>query len=169
MVPPTVEREHLNQLGSLQLWVKSKSSLKGRNGKKYASLQQETTSWKRSMFLQRAFDNLIANEDRHLGNYLVTKDGRIFLIDHSRSFRTSNEFTSNLKFSENYWDVNLMMRQLPFSFIEKISNLDVTLLKDITGHYLTDEEIDAVLLRKTLVLEEVNRIIGEFGPSDVLY
>ena len=121
------------------------------------------------MFLQRAFDNLIANEDRHLGNYLITKDRRILLIDHSRSFRTSREYTSNLFFSENHRDENLMLRQLPLSFIEKIRALDAELIKDITGYYLTDNEIDAVLLRRDLVLEEVNRIIGEFSPSDVLY
>ncbi len=157
MIPPTVERNHLQKRGSIQLWVKAKTGLK------------ESPAWNRSMFLQRAFDNLIANEDRHLGNYLITKEGRIFLIDHSRSFRTSKEFTSDLNFSENHWDGNLMMRQLPISFIEKIKNLDTELLKSITGHYLTEKEIEAVLLRRVLVLEEVNRIIGEFGPSDVLY
>jgi len=169
MIPPTVERVHLEKRGSIQLWIKAKTGLKERNGKNYALPQKETSDWNRSMFLQRAFDNLIANEDRHLGNYLVTKDGRILLIDHSRSFRTSKEFTSDLTFSENHWDGNLMMRQLPISFIEKITNLDIELLKNIAGRYLTDEEINAVLLRKALVLEEVNRIIGEFGPSDVLY
>lgn len=169
MIPPTVERNHLQKRGSIQLWVKARTGLKERNGKNYALPQKETSAWNRSMFLQRAFDNLIANEDRHLGNYLITKDGRILLIDHSRSFRTSKEFTSDLNFSENHWDGNLMMRQLPLSFIEKIKNLDIELLKDITGLYLTDEEIEAVLLRRVLVLEEVNRIIGEFGPSDVLY
>lgn len=169
MIPPTVERKHLKKQGSLQLWVKATTGLKERNGQYYASSQEETSLWNRSMFLQRAFDNLIANEDRHLGNYLVTKDGRILLIDHSRSFRTSKEFTSDLSFSENYWDGNLMMRQLPISFIEKIKNLDIELLKNITGRYLTDEEINAVLLRRALVLEDVNRIIGEFGPSEVLY
>lgn len=169
MIPPTVERNHFWKRGSIQLWVKAKTGLKERNGKNYALPGKETSAWNRSMFLQRAFDNLIANEDRHLGNYLITKDGRILLIDHSRSFRTSKEFTSNLDFSKNHWDGNLMMRQLPISFIEKITNLDIDLLKDIVGFYLTDEEIDAVLLRRVLVLEEVNRIIGEFGPSEVLY
>ncbi len=157
MIPPTVERKHFQKQGSIQLWVKARTGL------------NESSAWDRSMFLQRAFDNLIANEDRHLGNYLITKDGRILLIDHSRSFRTSKEFTSDLNFSENHWDRNLMMRQLPISFIEKIKNLDTELLKDITGLYLTNEEIEAVLLRRVLVLEEINRIIGEFGLSDVLY
>ena len=169
MIPPTVERKHKQKRGSIQLWIKSSTGLNEKNGKNYALRQNKTSAWNRSMFLQRAFDNLIANEDRHLGNYLITKDGRILLIDHSRSFRTSKEFTSDLIFSENHRGGNQMMRQLPISFIEKIKALDAELIKDISGHYLTDNEIDAVLLRKDLVLEEVNRIIGEFGPSGVLY
>jgi len=169
MVPPTVERKHLQKRGSIQLWINAKTGLKERNGKNYVLPEKETSAWNRSMFLQRAFDNLIANEDRHLGNYLVTKDGRILLIDHSRSFRTSKKYTCDLNFSENYWDGNLIMRQLPISFIEKIENLDSNLLKNIAGHYLTDKEIEAVILRRALVLDEVNRIIGEYGSSDVLY
>jgi len=169
MIPPTVERKHKQKRGSIQLWIKATTGLEEKNIKNYALPQKETSTWNRSMFLQRAFDNLIANEDRHLGNYLLTNDGRILLIDHSRSFRTSKEYTSDLNFSENHWDGNLIMRQLPISFIEKIENLNIELLKNIAGLYLTDEEIEAVLQRRVLVLEEVNRIIGEFGPSDVLY
>jgi len=120
MIPPTVERKHLQKRGSIQLWINAKTGLKERNGKNYALPQKDTSAWNRSMFLQRAFDNLIANEDRHLGNYLVTKDGRIILIDHSRSFRTSKKYTSDLNFTENHWDGDLIMRQLPISFIEKI-------------------------------------------------
>ncbi len=169
MIPPTVERKHLQKRGSIQLWIQAKPGLDEMNAKNYDFPQDETSSWNRSMFLQRAFDNLIANEDRHLGNYLITKDGRILLIDHSRSFRTSKEYTSDLIFSENHRYGNMMMRQLPVSFIEKIIALDVELIKEISGYYLTDKEIDAVLLRRDLVIEEINRIIGEFGPSDVLY
>ena len=169
MIPPTVERKYKQKRGSIQLWIKATTGLKDKDVKNYDFAQNKTSAWNRSMFLQRAFDNLIANEDRHLGNYLITKDRRILLIDHSRSFRTSREYTSNLFFSENHRDENLMMRQLPLSFIEKIRALDAELIKDITGYYLTDNEIDAVLLRRDLVLEEINRIIGEFSPSDVLY
>jgi len=169
MIPPTVERKHLQKKGSLQLWIQAKTGLDKKQTINYDWLQNEPSAWNRLMFLQRAFDNLIANEDRHLGNYLVTKDGRILLIDHSRSFRTSKEYTSDLIFSENHRDGNLMMRQLPVSFIEKIKALDVELIKEISGYYLTDKEIEAVLLRRDLVIDKINRIIGEFGPSDVLY
>jgi len=44
--------------------------------------------YNRALNLQRYFDNLIGNEDRHQNNYLITEDWRILLIDHSRSFRT---------------------------------------------------------------------------------
>ena len=169
MIPPTVERVYLHKRGSLQLWVKAKTGLRDKDIARMALLSENSLGWNRSMFLQRAFDNLIANEDRHLGNYLITKDGRILLIDHSRSFRISKQFTSTLIFNENHRDGNKIMRQIPLAFFSKIKNFDFELLKDITGQYLTDIEIEAVLMRRDLVLEEIDRIVGEYGYSDVLY
>ena len=169
MVPPTVEKRFKGDKGSCQLWVDYKMSLKHKNENKVKTPSYKVFYWNRALFLQRAFDNLIANEDRHQGNYLITDDWRIILIDHSRSFRTSKEFTEELIFTSNHRDGNMIMRQLPRSFIDRIKTLDYDLLKELVGQYLTSKEIKSVLARKDLVLDEVDRIIGAYGQEDVLY
>jgi hypothetical protein len=169
MIPPTVERRFWQTRGSLQLWVKAKMSLREKNQGNYAVPQSEILRWNRMMCLQRAFDNLIANEDRHQGNYLITDDWRIVLIDHSRSFRTSREFTEELIFTSDHRDGTMIMRQLPRSFLDRIQTLDFDLLKDLVGPYLTNKEIRSVLMRRDLVIDEMDRIIGAYGQDDVLY
>jgi len=51
--------------------------------------------------LTRAFDCLIANEDRTQQNIRYKKDWRTILIDHSRSFRSSEKFQKQLVFGKN--------------------------------------------------------------------
>jgi hypothetical protein len=169
MIPPTVERRFKKIRGSLQLWVDSKMSLREKDAKATAVPQNDVQNWNRMMSLQRAFDNLIANEDRHQGNFLITGDWRIILIDHSRSFRTSDQFTENLIFTENMRDGNLMMRQLPKTFVDRIKTLDFEAINDAAGSYLTEEEIQAVLKRRDLILNEIDEIIGVYGREDYLY
>jgi hypothetical protein len=169
MIPPTVERRFKEIRGSLQLWVDSRMSLREKNSKDYTVPQNDVQSWNRMMSLQRAFDNLIANEDRHQGNFLITPDWRIILIDHSRSFRTSDQFIENLIFTENMRDGNLMMRQLPRTFVERIKTLDFEAIKEVAGSFLTDGEIQAVLKRRDLMLDEIDGIIGVYGLEEYLY
>jgi len=119
--------------------------------------------------LQRGFDNLIANEDRHAGNVLLTKDWRIILIDHSRSFRSAKKFTKELIYTERHKEGPKIMRELPRAFVEKIKALNYELIKDIVGDYLTESEIKAVLIRKELILKEIDKLIKKNGEDKVLY
>jgi hypothetical protein len=120
----------------------------------------------RAYYLQRAFDNLIANEDRHQNQYLITEDFRMLLIDHSRSFRTSGKFTKNLI---NTKKNRKEMKQLPAEFVEKLRALDFDMIREAVGEYLTDKEIEAVLKRRDLILKEVDARIEDLGEDKVLY
>ena len=63
----------------------------------YEAVQRiETTK-----YLTRAWDCLIANNDRTQQNVLYTEDWRTILIDHSRAFRSTREFTERLMFGRN--------------------------------------------------------------------
>jgi hypothetical protein len=123
----------------------------------------------RAIYLQRAFDNLIANYDRHEENILLTKDWRMILIDHSRSFGTSEEFTTELINTENDTEGPKIMKSLPRVFVESLKLLDVESMKEIVENYLSDEEIAAVLIRRDLILEEIVRLIEKYGEDNVLY
>ena len=169
MIPPTVERRFKGSRGSVQLWVDVKLSLKEKNKNKIKTPSHKVFYWNRALYLQRAFDNLIANEDRHAGNIQITEDWRIILIDHSRSFRTSKKFTKKLIYDAKFKEGPREMKELPRAFMDKIKELTADSVREIVGEYLTDAEIGAVLIRRDLIVKEINRRIQEFGEEKVLY
>ena len=169
MVPPTVEREFHGERGSCQLWETAEMDMYTKLKEEIEIPQDRMDSWNKAIYLQRAFDNLIANYDRNQFYTLITKDWRIILIDHSRSFGTTNRYTTELIYTEKHRDGPKVMEQLPRIFVEKIRALNFELLREIVEEYLTDEEIEAVLLRRDLILKEIERLIGERGEDKVLY
>ena len=169
MVPPTVEKRFRGDRGSCQLWITAKMSLKEKYEKNIKTPNIKVFYWNRALFLQRAFDNLIANEDRHQNQFLITEDWRMILIDHSRSFRTSRKFTKKLIYDEKYKEGPRLMKQLPRAFVEKLKSLNFQVIKDIVEDYLTDKEINAVLTRKDLIIDWINKRIKKLGEKEVLY
>ncbi len=169
MIPPTVEKRFRGNRGSCQLWVESERSLKQKEEEKIKVPNIKVFYWNRATYLQRAFDNLIANEDRHQNQILITSDWRMILIDHSRTFRTSKKFTDELIYTAKHKEGPKLMRELPRAFVEKIKALDFDMIRNAVGEYLTDEEINALLARKELILKEIDRLIKEHGEDQVLY
>jgi hypothetical protein len=169
MVPPTVQRDFQGKRSSCQLWVEYEMSLRNKMQNNVAMPTYKVFHWNRATYLQRAFDNLIANIDRHAGNILITKDWRMILIDHSRTFRTSKKFANELIYTDKHEGGAKEMKQLPRAFVEKIESLNYELIKEIVGDYLTDDEINALLARKELILKEIKRLTKKYGEDKVLY
>ena len=169
MVPLTIERRYNENRGSIQLWEESQFSLKTKNDKKIGVPPRYTYGWNNATYLQRAFDNLIANEDRHANNMLITQDWRMILIDHSRSFRTSKKFTEKLIYTEKHPEGPKLMKQLPRAFVEKLKGLTAESIRGAVGEYLDEDEIKAVLARRDLILAEIDRLIKKNGEENTLY
>jgi len=169
MVSPTVEKRFQGDRGSCQLYAEYEMDYKYMMENKIKTPSYRVLHFNRAVYLLWAFDNLIANEDRHMGNILITKDWRVILIDHSRSFRSSKKFTKELIYTEKHKEGPKIMKQLPRAFVEKIKSLNFELIKDIVGEYLTDAEINAVLARKELILKEIDKLIKKLGEDKVLY
>lgn len=96
-VPPTVRRSIDGKEGSVQLMV-------GDLNQNFHITNPDET---------RLFDHLINHNDRHLNNYLVTKDGQIVAIDNGSAFNGDkivgrpsnsflNQFDENLKFYDDF-------------------------------------------------------------------
>jgi len=168
MVPPTVERDY-NGVGSLQLWEEAWMTLKKKMDDKVKIPSFKVGIWNRALYFQRFFDNLIANEDRHQNNYLITTDWRLYLIDHERSFRTSSKFTKELLYTEKRKEGPMEMRELPRTLVDKIKALTFETIKQAVADYLTDEEINAVLARRDLMLKEIEKLCNKYGEANVLY
>ncbi|MGB7295972.1 MAG: hypothetical protein WBC70_10320 [Candidatus Aminicenantales bacterium] len=168
MIPPTVEKRFHNNLGSCQLWVASKMTLKTKVEQNIKVPPVKVFYYNRALNLQRFFDNLIGNEDRHQNNYLITEDWRIILIDHSRSFRTGKKWTTELPYGVKNKE-NLVQKDMPRDLFEKIKTLTFDGIKELAGAYLTDDEINAVLARRDLIIEHINSLIAKSSEADVLY
>jgi hypothetical protein len=169
MVPPTVERRFREEKGSCQYWVDDCMSLREREEKKIKMPPIKVFHWNRATYLQRLWDNLIANEDRHTNQILLTPDWRMILIDHSRSFRTSSKFTKSLIYTARHREGPKLMSELPRAVVDRVKALDFAAIRSVVGDYLSDEEINAVLARRDLILAEIDKLIKINGEDKVLY
>jgi len=170
MIPPTVEREYKGKRGALSFWAESKTRLLEMLTNRVQPPDSALDKLEKSKYIVRAFDALIANEDRNQQNILYTEDWRAIIIDHSRAFRCSKEFIEKLMTGKDAkGGTPLLFRKLPRDFIEKIKGLTFENIKQAVGHYLTDAEIEAILARRPLILKEVEEMIKEFGEAYVLY
>jgi hypothetical protein len=169
LVPPTVERRFNGDRGSCQYWIDNCMSLLDREEKGIKMPLVKVFGWNRATYLQRLFDNLIANEDRHTNQILITPDWRMVLIDHSRSFRTAGKFVKSLLYSAKNSEGPKLMSELPRAVVEKVKSLDFATIRSVVGEYLTDEEIRAVLIRRDLILAEIGRLVKVNGENKVFY
>ncbi len=169
MVPPTVERRFREEKGSCQFWVDDCMSYREREEKKIKMPPVKVFNWNRATYLQRFWDNLIANEDRHQNQILITPDWRMILIDHSRSFRKSSKFTKSLIYTARHREGPKLMSELPRAIVDKVKALDFAAIRSVVGDYLSDDEINAVLARRDLILAEIAKLIKANGEDKVLY
>ena len=169
MIAPTVERRFKETRGSVQLWVEYMMTLKKKEEDKIKTLSYKTIPWNLATYLQRAFDNLIGNEDRTTNNVLISKDWGMYLIDHSRSFRSTKKFTDQLIYRKGGKEGDKFMLKLPRAFVEKLRGLTAASVREAVGEYLTDAEIEACIKRRDLILKEVERLVKENGEAETLY
>jgi hypothetical protein len=169
MVPPTVEKRFQGSLGSCQLWIEDTITLRDKVEQDIQTPSYKVFYWNRALYIQRAWDNLVANEDRHQNQYLITEDFRMLLIDHSRSFRTSKKFTTGMIYDEKYREGPRLMKELPRALYENIKALTPEKIQEAVGDYLTAQEIEAVMKRKDLIVAWVDARIQEMGEDKVLY
>ncbi len=106
--------------------------------------------WNEQMQLVRVLDQLIYNVDRNLGNLMITKDWRVWPIDHTRAFRTHK----TLKGPDN---VTRCDRQV----FEGLKRLDAPTLKKTMGSFLTQYEIEGLLGRRDAIVA----LLEKKGPS----
>ena len=169
MVSPTVEKRFQGNKGSCQLMLENVIMLRTKQEEKIKPPSYRIDPLNRATYLQRAWDNLIANVDRNIGDILFTDDWRMILIDHSRAFRSSKKYTKTLIFDEKYKGGAKLMKKLPKAFVEKLKSLNFKLIRDAVGEYLTEKEIEVVLMRRDLLISWLDKRIKELGEGQVLY
>lgn len=153
MIPASVERRHAGKSGSFTWWVDDVlMDERERYRKKHQS--PDSADWNQQMSIARLFDQLIANVDRNLGNLLIDRQWRIWLIDHSRSFRLAPTLRSPRNLS-----------RVDRAILEGLRAVDKAALTRVVGDYLTSVEVDALLARRDLIVAHFDRL-GAAGVFD---
>jgi hypothetical protein len=103
----------------------------------------------------KMFDNLIANKDPNLGNWLVDPDWHLLLIDHSRSFTTQKSMVHK-------------MDNVDGPLWEKFKALDEASLNQSIGKWVGKGELKAILTRRDEMAKEIDRLVKAKGDSAIL-
>ena len=152
MVPVTVERRYEGEKGMLQWWV-TDAMTEGDRKKKGLS-PPDVDAWNQHLYKVRLFDNLVYNIDRNLGNLLITPDWKVWMIDHSRSFKNNDALKTQAD-----------IKRFSLSFVDALKRLDESKVKERCGKYLTTYEIRAMLKRRDAIVQLYERLYNEQGDS----
>jgi hypothetical protein len=112
----------------------------------------------RQLAVAKVFDELIFNIDRNLANLLITKNWRIALIDHSRTFTAHHGIRNEANLTR--CSRTLLMRMKDLS-AERVSAA--------AAPFLTKVEIAALIARRDLILDFFERETKTKGVENVLF
>jgi hypothetical protein len=156
MVPVYVERKYKGDPGSFSWWLPVKMDEEQRVKQKVEVPNPD--AWNDQMYRIRVFDQLIYDDDANLTNIVIGEDWKIWRIDFSRAFRL-------YKTLRNPDDLVRCDRRL----LEKLKTLDGNLLAEKTKHYLTKDEVKAVMARRDKIVARFQQLVSEKGEAAILY
>lgn len=155
-IPPVVEREIGGEPGSLQLWVEGAITERERSLEKKEP--PDWTAWYRQLQVMRIFDRLIYNYDRNRGNILIGDDWKLWMIDHTRSFRISTDVPEIATVTHCEKDLWRRIREISESEIE-----------EHLSAYLSHKQIKALMKRRDKVVAHIEELIAERGEQSVIF
>ena len=160
MVAPAVERMVKGQRAVVQWWLDNIAMMEMDRIRKNI-LPPDPESWNQQMQAARLFDELISNAWRPgIGwdSLLVTRDWKIYLVDHRRVFRTNTQ----LELPET-------LTQCDRTLLANLRALNKKALKRTLGKYLSSYQLDALESRRKLLVKHFTQLIATKGESAVLY
>lgn len=157
MIPASVERSLAGNTGALTWWVDDVMADEQARIKK--NLQSPRPSdWNHEIQVTRVFDQLIANTDRNMGNLLIDKSWRVWMIDHTRAFTSDRTLLTpaNLTHCDR-------------AFLARMRELNRDALKAKLGRWLTNMEIDGLLARRDKIVAVFDKAVKDEGESAILF
>jgi hypothetical protein len=159
MVPVAVMRKIGKEEGSVVHWVSDAVSELDRREKKLEP--PDPVLLGRQKQIMRAFDALIYNEDRNLGNMLITtEDWKLHLIDHSRSFRLGKLPP------ENFMNRPTSMTR---GFYEKLKALNKDDMYALLEDVVHKSRIRAMMSRRDRLVKKIEEDIEVHGEESVFW
>jgi hypothetical protein len=149
MIPPSVERSFEGSKASFTWWVEDVQIDEADRVKKKIQAPDKET-WSRQYLIMKVFDQLIYNIDRNQQNILYDKDWKLWMIDHTRAFRSKPDLL----------DAKALER-CDRVLLEKMKALTERDVKEAISAYVRNPEIKGMLTRR-------DKIVAHFeqaGPS----
>jgi hypothetical protein len=141
MVPPSVPRGFNGMKAAYTWWIEDVMFDEGDRQSKNIKAPDQN-AWNQEYDVVNVFDQLICNVDRNKTNLLIDKQWRIWMIDHSRSFRQQK----TLKDAS-------VLTQVDRDLLAKMKTLDKDTLKKEIGAWVQPVEIDGLLARRDLLVK----------------
>jgi len=156
MVPPYVERRYSGGPAALSWWVNDAMMERDRVQKKLEP--PEPLRWNDQMLAARLFRELIGDYDFNQTNTLITKDWRVWMIDFTRAFRPAR----TLQYPDQ-------VTRADRTLLANLRALNRDTLRANVGKWLENNLIDAVLVRRDVLVGLLDKVIAAKGEAAVLY
>ncbi|HWI18479.1 MAG TPA: hypothetical protein VNT81_12080 [Vicinamibacterales bacterium] len=156
MMPVYVERRWNGQLGSISWFVPTLMDEAERVKKNITP--PRPADWNNQTYRMRVFSALVRDSDRNQTNILLTPDWKLMMIDFSRAFRLQADLL-------NVKELHKIDRAL-LARLEGMTRDDV---KTAVQGFLNNQEIDAVMNRRALLVAHFKKLIADLGEARVLY
>ena len=157
-VPMSVERRYKNKDAAVTWWVDDVMfDEKGRT-KLPDKLGPDPERTQKQIYIMLVWDELIQNRDRNEGNILWTKDWTMWLIDHTRAFRSG----------ESLLKPNVLLR-VERTLFEKMKQLDEATVSKTMKGILTQGEIRPIMKRRDAIVRHFEKLIAERGEVAVFF
>jgi hypothetical protein len=167
LVSPSVKRTVNGQPAALTWWVDDVLMAEV-NRRRQGMEPPDLGRWTQQMQAVRLFDELIDNAYRDMSpasytstlwdNLLITREWRIWLIDHKCAFGVSRR----LKYPET-------LTQCDRRVLASVRGLSSEALKGRLGSLLTADQLDALETRRALIARHFEERIAQNGERAVLY
>lgn len=167
LVPPAVERAVSGRPASLIWWVDD-VAMNELDRRRKGIDPPDLERWSRQVQAVRVFDELISNTYRDTSpplylnsvwdNLLITTDWTVWITDHTGAFRTRKE----LQDPES-------LTRCPRNVLTRLRELNRELLQQALRKYLSSQQIDALEVRRALLVRHFDDQIVTKGEAVVLY
>lgn len=157
MIPVSVERKVGGKAAAVTWWVDDVIMMELDRRVKKKIDPPDVEAWNNQMYCARVFDELVYDNDPNLGNFLIDKNWKLWMVDKSRAFR----LRTDLREPKN-------LVKCDRGLLEALRKLDeVSLMQEMKG-YLTKGEIKALLARRDKIVKFFDAEVAKKGAAAVL-
>ena len=158
-VPMSVERRYKDKAAAVTWWIDDVMFDEGgRLDLKDKSAGPDPVRTQKQLYVMYAWDELIQNRDRNKGNIVWTKDWTMWLIDHTRAFRSG---TSLLKPDR--------LQRIERTLYDKMKQLTAQSVSQAMKNTLTRSEIESMLKRRDALVKLFDKRVAERGEATVFF